>query len=174
MAGAGQKRITKVRLTPSVCDCSNRIQELGELTTSPPTGVTVELKDDNNLHSWKVIMDGPSGTPYMVRHLVVVRNIALMRLTPIFKGGKFDLELTLPPNYPFKPPTVTFKTKLYHPNVSNDTPPNSGLMCLGMLRDSEWKPSTKMSAVLEYIRHLLRGKFKPSCMAVSRIESMAC
>ncbi|KAK5954244.1 hypothetical protein OHC33_004817 [Knufia fluminis] len=121
MAGAGQKRITK---------------ELGELTTAPPSGVIVELKDDNNLHGWKVTMDGPSGTPY--------------------SGGKFDLELTLPPNYPFKPPTVTFKTKLYHPNVSNDTPPNSGLMCLGMLRDSEWKPSTKMSAVLEYIRHLLR------------------
>lgn len=31
-------------------------------------------------------------------------------------------------------------------------------MCLGMLRDTEWKPSTKMSAVLEYIRQLLRGR----------------
>ena len=29
------------------------------------------------------------------------------------------------------------------------------MMCLGMLRDSEWKPSTKMGAVLEFIRHLL-------------------
>lgn len=72
------------------------------------------------------------------------------------QGGKYDLELTLPPNYPFKPPTVTFKTKIYHPNVSNDSPPNSGMMCLGMLRDSEWKPSTKMNAVLEFIRQLLR------------------
>lgn len=45
------------------------IQELGELTTSPPAGVTVELKDDNNLHGWKVTMDGPSGTPYTVRYL---------------------------------------------------------------------------------------------------------
>lgn len=33
-------------------------------------------------------------------------------------------------------------------------------MCLGMLRDSEWKPSTKMSAVLEFIRHLLRGRLQ--------------
>jgi len=32
-------------------------------------------------------------------------------------------------------------------------------MCLGMLRDSEWKPSTKMSAVLEFARQLLRGTF---------------
>lgn len=121
MAGAGQKRITK---------------ELGELTQNPPAGTSVELKDESNLHAWKVSMEGPSGTP--------------------FAGGKFEIELTLPSNYPFKPPTVTFKTKIYHPNVSNDSPPNSGLMCLGMLRDTEWKPSTKMVAVLEYIRMLLR------------------
>ena len=54
---------------------------------------------------------------------------------------------------------MTFLTKIYHPNISNDTPPNSGVMCLGMLKDSEWKPSTKMGAVLEYIRQLLRGTF---------------
>ena len=73
--------------------------------------------------------------------------------------GTFSLLLTLPPTYPFKPPTVTFTTKVYHPNISNDTPPNSGIMCLGMLRDSEWKPSTKMAAVLEFVRQLLKGNF---------------
>jgi len=99
-----------------------------------------------------------------------VGRCCCIELTLFGKGGKFDLELTLPPNYPFKPPTVTFKTKLYHPNVSNDTPPNSGLMCLGMLRDSEWKPSTKMSAVLEYIRHLLRGKLSLSCIRLSAMK----
>jgi hypothetical protein len=30
-------------------------------------------------------------------------------------------------------------------------------MCLGMLKDSEWKPSTKMAAVLEFARQLLKG-----------------
>lgn len=44
----------------------NEVQELGELTTSPPSGVTVELKDESNLHIWKVGMDGPSGSPYAV------------------------------------------------------------------------------------------------------------
>jgi ubiquitin-protein ligase len=73
------------------------------------------------------------------------------------KGGKFDLSITLPQTYPFKPPTVTFGTKIYHPNISNDSPPNSGTMCLGMLKDSEWKPSTKMAAVLEFARQLLKG-----------------
>ena len=75
--------------------------------------------------------------------------------------GTFNLLLTLPPQYPFKPPTVTFTTKIYHPNISNDSPPNTGTMCLGMLRDSEWKPSTKMAAVLEFVRQLLRGMSTP-------------
>jgi ubiquitin-protein ligase len=110
--------------------------------TSPPAGVTVALADEANLYSWKVTMEGPPGSPY--------------------SAGTYNLTLTLPPTYPFKPPTVTFTTKIYHPNISNDTPPNSGTMCLGMLRDSEWKPSTKMAAVLEFVRQLLRGKLSPS------------
>lgn len=77
------------------------------------------------------------------------------------KGGKFDLTINLPQNYPFKPPTVVFTTKIYHPNISNDSPPNTGAMCLGMLKDSEWKPSTKMSAVLEFARQLLKGTLSP-------------
>ncbi|KIV79359.1 hypothetical protein, variant 2 [Exophiala sideris] len=110
-------------------------KELGDLMTSPPAGITVGLADESNLFQWKVSMEGPAGSPYA--------------------GGTFSLSLTLPPNYPFKPPTVTFTTKIYHPNISNDSPPNSGTMCLGMLKDSEWKPSTKMSAVLEFTRQLL-------------------
>lgn len=118
---SSQKRITK---------------ELGDLTKSPPAGISVALADESNLLIWKAVMDGPAGSPYAT--------------------GTFCLTLTLPPTYPFKPPTVTFTTKIYHPNVSNDSPPNTGTMCLGMLKDSEWKPATKMSAVLEFARQLLK------------------
>lgn len=41
-------------------------QELGDLSSSPPAGTTVELKDDNNLHVWKIVMDGPPGSPFTV------------------------------------------------------------------------------------------------------------
>ena len=37
-------------------------------------------------------------------------------------------------------------------NVSND---DKGSMCLGMLRSDDWKPSTKIHAVLEMVRNLL-------------------
>jgi ubiquitin-protein ligase len=72
------------------------------------------------------------------------------------QAGTFTLHLTLPTDYPFKPPTVNFITKIYHPNISNDSPPNNGAMCLGMLKPDLWKPSTKISAVLEFARQLLK------------------
>lgn len=62
------------------------------------------------------------------------------------------MKLSLPTEYPFKPPTVSFGTKIYHPNVTND---EKGSMCLGMLRADEWKPSSKIAAVLEFARQLL-------------------
>jgi ubiquitin-conjugating enzyme E2 D/E len=68
------------------------------------------------------------------------------------QNGKFLVKLTLPTEYPFKPPTVSFATKIYHPNVTND---DKGSMCLGMLRPDEWKPSSKIAAVLQFARQLL-------------------
>ena len=64
----------------------------------------------------------------------------------------FTLHLSLPTEYPFKPPTLSFKTKIYHPNVTND---DKGSMCLGMLRADEWKPSSKIDAVLSFAKALL-------------------
>ena len=52
--------------------------------------------------------------------------------------------------YPFKPPLLSFSTKIYHPNVSHD-----GKVCLGMLKSDEWKPSSKIAAVLQFARQLL-------------------
>lgn len=60
--------------------------------------------------------------------------------------------MSLPKEYPFKPPTLNFQTKIYHPNVSND---DKGSMCLGMLRTDEWKPPNKIAAVLNLARNLL-------------------
>ncbi|KUL90433.1 hypothetical protein ZTR_00096 [Talaromyces verruculosus] len=107
-------------------------KELAELMETPPTGISVQLADESDVYKWKVSMKGPEGTPY--------------------QGGTFHVNLTLPNEYPFKPPTVSFATKIYHPNVSND---DKGSMCLGMLKSDEWKPSSRIAAVLEFARQLL-------------------
>lgn len=60
--------------------------------------------------------------------------------------------MSLPKDYPFKPPTISFKTKIYHPNVSND---ERGAMCLGMLRADEWKPPNRIKDVLALVRTVL-------------------
>lgn len=49
---------------------------------------------------------------------------------------------------------MSFRTKIYHPNVSND---DKGAMCLGMLRADEWKPPNKIKDVLELVRAILKA-----------------
>jgi len=94
--------------------------------------MTVALASEDDLHKWHVTMTGPADS--------------------VYAGGKFGLVVTLPREYPFKAPTVTFATRIYHPNVTND---NLGTICLGMLKSEQWKPASKIVSVLEAIRNLL-------------------
>jgi len=107
-------------------------KEYAELSQSPPEGVTVTLPASETLHTWHVTLRGPPSTPY--------------------HKGTFGIILTLPVDYPFKPPVVRFTTRIYHPNVTNDS---LGNICLALLKPENWKPSTKIAAVLESLRSLL-------------------
>lgn len=107
-------------------------KELNECTTNPPQGVTIHLPDEANLHRWHVTLQGPASTPY--------------------SGGQFGLVVTLPPEYPFKAPAVTFATRVYHPNVTNDS---NGNICIAQLKPENWKPAGRLAAVLDAVRQLL-------------------
>ena len=36
---------------------------------------------------------------------------------PPYNKGAFRIEINFPAEYPFKPPKINFKTKIYHPNI---------------------------------------------------------
>ena len=83
----------------------------------------------DNFFRWDAMIFGPSDSP--------------------FEGGVFRLTIDFPSEYPFKPPIVTFKTKIYHPNINA-----AGGICLDILK-SQWSPALGVSMVLLSILSLL-------------------
>lgn len=102
--------------------------ELQDLHKDPPSTFSAgPIHDD--LYKWQATIMGPKQSPY--------------------DGGMFCLNINLPPDYPFKPPKVTFKTRIYHPNVNRN-----GSICLDILM-TKWNPSCTISKVILSIRSLL-------------------
>jgi ubiquitin-conjugating enzyme E2 D/E len=96
-------------------------RELAHLRKDPPSNCSAGPVGDDLLN-WQATIMGPVDSPY--------------------QGGVFFLNITLPPEYPFKPPKVVFTSKIYHPNISA-----SGEICLNILKD-QWNPTLTISGVL--------------------------
>ena len=107
-----------------------RIQkELIDLTRDPLADCSAGPTNDSDQFRWEATITGPEDSPYA--------------------GGVFFLQIQFPADYPFKPPTVQFTTRIYHPNIKND-----GKICLDILKD-QWTPSLTIGKVLLSIRSLL-------------------
>jgi len=109
---------------------TKRLQsELMQLMLSPSPGISAFPNADGNLLSWTATISGPSETPY--------ENLT------------FKLSFAFPNNYPYSPPTVLFKTPIYHPNVDF-----AGRICLDILKD-KWSAVYNVQSVLLSLQSLL-------------------
>ncbi|KTF87621.1 hypothetical protein cypCar_00026670, partial [Cyprinus carpio] len=66
-----------------------------------------------------------------------------------FEDGTFKLTVEFTEEYPNKPPTVRFVSKMFHPNVYAD-----GSICLDILQN-RWSPTYDVSSILTSIQSLL-------------------
>eukprot|EP01104_Vermistella_antarctica_P019177 TRINITY_DN7397_c0_g1_i1.p2 TRINITY_DN7397_c0_g1~~TRINITY_DN7397_c0_g1_i1.p2 ORF type:complete len:151 (-),score=31.18 TRINITY_DN7397_c0_g1_i1:91-543(-) len=110
-------------------NAAKRIQkELAEISLDPPCNCSAGPKGDN-LFEWVATIMGPGGSPYA--------------------GGVFFLDISFKEDYPFKPPKVTFRTRIYHCNINS-----GGEICLDILSNN-WSPALTISKVLLSICSLL-------------------
>ncbi|KAL4656687.1 ubiquitin-conjugating enzyme E2 E3 [Arapaima gigas] len=130
-AGQQQKKSSKVssKTTAKLSTSAKRIQkELAEITLDPPPNCSAGPKGDN-IYEWRSTILGPPGS--------------------VYEGGVFFLDITFSSDYPFKPPKVTFRTRIYHCNINSQ-----GVICLDILKDN-WSPALTISKVLLSICSLL-------------------
>ena len=82
-------------------------KELDEVCRDDGTsGVTASAVNKGDNRHLKGKIKGPQGTPY--------------------EHGIFEIDITIPNQYPFIPPKMNFITRIWHPNISSQT----GAICL--------------------------------------------
>lgn len=117
------------RLAAPINMAQRRIRkDLDDLRRDPPVQCSAGPVGED-LFKWKATVMGPTDSPY--------------------QGGLFLLDINFPANYPFKPPTVRFTTRIYHPNIDSN-----GNICLEILK-TQWSPALTISKVLLSVCSLL-------------------
>jgi len=112
-------------LDPNTMAGPRRIaRELTTMNKTPIEGVTVTPAEDN-MRLWNVVITGPPDSPYA--------------------KGTFKVKIEFPEEFPFKAPSLTFQTKVYHPGINDE-----GQICVPVLSD-QWKPTVTIQSVLQTV-----------------------
>ncbi|EMS61795.1 Ubiquitin-conjugating enzyme E2 2 [Triticum urartu] len=148
------------------------MRDFKRLQQDPPAGIS-GAPHDNNITLWNAVIFGPDDTPwdgaqlakFIGAHCIFVGQdhfISRAQRTNNFVFCKFDvhwilslwfgtfkLTLQFTEDYPNKPPTVRFVSRMFHPNIYAD-----GSICLDILQN-QWSPIYDVAAILTSIQSLL-------------------
>jgi len=118
-------------------------RQLADLNKNPIDLVSVGLTDESNVYDWEILIMGPDGT--------------------LYEGGFFKARLVFPPDFPNMPPTMTFVSDMWHPNVYED-----GKVCISILHppgedemnaqesaDERWRPILGVEQILMSVVSML-------------------
>ncbi|KAG7568578.1 Ubiquitin-conjugating enzyme E2 [Arabidopsis thaliana x Arabidopsis arenosa] len=97
--------------------------------------VRASLPSPENISRWEATVNGPVDCPY--------------------ENGVFTVSVHIPPKYPFQPPKITFKTKIFHPNISE-----SGEIFVDIL-GSRWSSALTINLVLLSVCSILSNPVEP-------------
>lgn len=106
------------------------LKEVETMEKCEEDNISASPIDPANMTEWHGVIIGPKDTPY--------------------EGGVFKLHISFPQEYPFKPPRVEFKTKIFHCNV------HGKYLCLDILKN-QWSPALTIDKVLMSISSLLNN-----------------
>lgn len=73
-------------------------------------------------------------------------NQVAVKPSSVYSGGMFFLYVKFPKDYPFRPPSVYFTTRIYHPNVSLN-----GNVALDLIREG-WSVKCKIASVSRFLQ----------------------
>lgn len=117
-------------------------KEFKEISENPVEGFRVKLMDDSDLFNWEVVIFGPPKT--------------------LYEGGYFKAKLTFPIEYPYSPPTMSFLSRMFHPNIYMN-----GIVCISILHApgedphseelpfERWNPTQNVRTILLSVISLL-------------------
>ena len=114
------------------------------------------MEKDDDLFLWNVLFEGPQDT--------------------LYEGAYFRAQLSFPNDYPNNPPTMTFKSKMWHPNIYPD-----GKVCISILHppgvdsmntqekaEERWRPILGVEAILISVISMLND---PNCESPSNLDA---
>ncbi|KAJ2226582.1 hypothetical protein EV180_002871 [Coemansia sp. RSA 518] len=113
---------------------SRLMKEFRMLQSELPSGIVCTPQHES-LTRYEAQIDGPPDTPYT--------------------NGRFLLDVVLPPRYPLDPPSIKFRTRVYHPNIDD-----FGNICLEVLKTGKggcWSPLWTVGKVLIALSVLLES-----------------